>query len=255
MLDKITSAITDIKNTKPLILCLTNVVTMDFMANSLLALGAAPIMSCEEKELEELIKISHAINLNIGTLESDFIRRCRVAAEIAKYQKKPIILDPVGAGASLIRTQSAQELMHFANVIRGNASEIMALIDTQISTAGVESTCTTTVAKHSANQLASTHNSTVVVSGEEDYITNGHQQESLMFGSSIMPMITGMGCTLTAVIAAFCAVRSDAFEAATLATAYFGICGNLTERKTKLPGSFRTTFIDTLHNANVEDIL
>lgn len=255
MRNAITAAVVDIKNSKPLILCLTNVVTMDFMANSLLALGAAPIMSCEEKELEELIKISHAINLNIGTLENDFIKRCLAAAEIAKHYKKPIILDPVGAGASLIRTQSAQELMQFANVIRGNASEIMALVDTQTNTAGVESIHTTARAKDSANQLATTLHATVVVSGEEDFITNGDQQESLVYGSSIMPMITGMGCTLTAVIAAFCAVQPNAFLAATLATAYFGICGSLTERKTKLPGAFRSLFIDTLYNANVEEIL
>lgn len=255
MLNTLTGAISDIKHSKPLILCLTNVVTMDFMANSLLALGAAPIMSCEDTELEELIKISHAINLNIGTLDHSFINRCRQAANIANHYKKPIILDPVGAGASLIRTQSARELMRFANVIRGNASEIMALVDNQINTAGVESTQTTTLAKDSANQLANSLKATVVVSGEEDFVTNGDQQESLTYGSSIMPMITGMGCTLTAVIAAFCAVQPDSFLAATLATTYFGICGNLTARKTQLPGTFRTLFIDTLHNANLEEIL
>lgn len=254
MITTIGTALADIKKNKPLILCLTNVVTMDFMANSLLALGAAPIMSCDDSELDELIRMSQAVNLNIGTLDSAFIKRCKIATDIAKHHNKPIILDPVGAGASLSRTQSARELMAFANIIRGNASEIMALMDHHISTTGVESTHATSLAKESANRLATELNCTVIVSGEEDYITNGRQQESFTFGSSIMPLITGMGCTLTAVVAAFRSVIPDSFRAAHLATAYFGMCGTLTERQTKSPGSFRSAFIDTLYATNLESL-
>ncbi len=252
MINAINHAITDIKKNKPLILCLTNTVTMDFMANSLLALGAAPIMSCDDSELEELILISSAINLNIGTLDNAFIARCTRASSIAKRYNKPIILDPVGAGASSSRTQSARQLMASADIIRGNASEVMALVEHPISTAGVESSHSTSAAKASANRLATELNCAVIVSGEEDYVTDGRQQQSLTFGSSIMPLVTGMGCTLTAVVAAFRAVIPDSFNAAYLATAYFGLCGTLTGRKTNSPGSFRSTFIDTLYNTDLE---
>lgn len=244
----IRAAKADIKTRKPIILCLTNFVTMDFMANSLLALGAAPIMSCDDRELEELITISNAVNLNIGTLDAAFISRCKKAAEMAKRHHKPVILDPVGAGASHIRTQSARELMPFADIIRGNASEIMALLDTKVNSAGVESTQTTATARDSADKLARNLKNTVIVSGKEDYITDGLRHESLHFGSPLMPLVTGMGCTLTAVVAAFRAVVSDSFDATRLATAYYGLCGSFAEQKAATPGAFRTAFIDTLYH-------
>ena len=247
MMNLIHSAKANIKQHKPIILCLTNYVTMDFMANSLLALGAAPIMSCDDTELEELINISHAINLNMGTLDGAFISRCQTAVKIAQQNNKPIILDPVGAGASHIRTQSAKTLMPFADIIRGNASEIMALADMQTQTAGVESTQTTHMAKESADLLAKQLHNTVIVSGKEDYVTDGQRQETLQFGSSLMPFITGMGCTLTAVVAAFRAIQADSYDAARFATAFFGLCGNIAEQKAKAPGSFRTAFIDALY--------
>ena len=231
-----------LRETKPLVLCLTNYVTMDFMANSLLALGAAPIMSCDDRELEELIQMSHAININMGTLNAEFIDRCK------KVTGKPVILDPVGAGASFIRTKSARELMVSADIIRGNASEIMALLENENKTLGVESMHQVNDAKISANKLAEMLKCTVVVSGEEDFITDGIQLKSLMFGSPVMPLVTGMGCALTAVIAAFRAVIPNSFEAASLATAYFGMCGSAVHEKINKPGSFRTAFIDELYS-------
>ena len=252
MKNEIQVALTQLRNTKPVILCLTNHVTMDFMANSLLALGASPIMSSCDSELECLINISHAVTINIGTFDSAFITRCMQAIELCRRYNKPIILDPVGAGASLSRTEHARALMGSANIIRGNASEIMALMNTLIHTAGVETTQSTQAAKQSASTLATELNCTVAVSGPEDYITNGQQESSLTFGSEIMPLITGMGCTLTAVIAAFRAVIQEPFHAARLATAYFGLCGQLAEYKTTLPGSFRTEFINELYKADFE---
>ncbi len=240
----------EIKKNKPLVLNLTNLVTMDFMANTLLALGAAPIMSVCDEELEELVSISHAINLNIGTLDNLFITRCHEVVKLAKSYKKPVILDPVGAGCSAIRTNTAQELMVHADIIRGNASEILALEKINSETLGVESRHSTLEAKDAARHLAQKLKCVVVVSGEVDFITDGAQETEIHFGSAIMPLITGMGCTLTAVIAAFRGVLSDAFASAKLATLYFGLCGTLTEKQTNLPGSFRTTFIDNIYNTD-----
>ncbi len=254
MINQLKTKISDLRKSKPLVLCLTNYVTMDFMANSLLALGAAPIMSVCDAEIEELIKIAHVININIGTLNDESIARYYKAAKFAKQYHKPLILDPVGAGASMIRTKCARELMKDADIIRGNASEIMALLDDHSKTLGVESLNPTSQAKDQANILANKFNCTVVISGAEDFITDGKRQESLKFGSPLMPFITGMGCTLTAVIAAFRATINDSFEAAKYATSYFGLCGNLANIKADKPATFRSAFIDELYAADTESI-
>lgn len=250
MIHELQSTLTQLRQTKPIVLCLTNYVTMDFMANSLLALGAAPIMSCDDSEFSDLIQICHSIYINIGTLDTAFMSRCFKAVSIAKRYNKPIILDPVGSGASQLRTQNACELMPSANLIRGNASEIMSLINHDNKTAGVESNHSTHDAKSSAQEVSSLHHCTVIVSGKEDFITDGKQHTTLSFGSPMMPLVTGMGCTLTAVIAAFRSVIQDSFNAATFATAYFGLCGNLAEAKASQPGSFRTAFINELYAAD-----
>jgi len=252
MIKNIQASLSILRQQKPLILCLTNYVTMDFMANSLLALGALPLMSSCDDELEELIQISHAVMINIGTLDSPFLERCLKAAGIAKSHHKPLILDPVGSGASKLRTNGARTLMKHAQIIRGNASEITSLINEQTKTQGVESLLPTEQAKNTAKQLAHLLDCTVVVSGEEDYITDGQQQASLQDGSPMMPLITGMGCTLTAVIAAFQAIIPDSYLAAKQATAYFGLCGSLAQQKAKAPGFFRTAFIDELYHANLK---
>lgn len=254
MLYELEKTLLQLRELKPLILCLTNHVTMDFMANSLLSLGAAPIMSEEERELEELIHICQAININIGTLDEAFIRRTELTIRFAKQAHKPIVLDPVGAGATKIRTTTARLLLESADIIRGNASEIMALDDLSAQTLGVESTRPVSHATESAIRLAKQYQCTVVVSGEIDFVTDGEQNIHLAYGSRLMPLVTGMGCTLTAVIAAFRATTPLAFKAAHLATAYFGLCGALAEQKSSYPGSFRTSFIDELYRANITDM-
>lgn len=250
MLHDLEQAVTQLRLTKPLVLCLTNYVTMDFMANCLLSLGAAPIMTQDERELDELVRICHAVNLNIGTLDAAFIERANLVTALAQKYNKPIILDPVGAGATHIRTSASRSLMTSASILRGNASEILALFDNINKTLGVEATHQVSDATHGAIMLARVHQCTVVVSGERDFVTDGQQEEHLAFGSPLMPLVTGMGCTLTAVIAAFKAVIVDAYEAARLATAYYSLCGSLAAKKTDKPGSFRTLFIDALFAAD-----
>ncbi|CAM2795527.1 hydroxyethylthiazole kinase [Legionella steigerwaltii] len=245
MLDQIQSTITLLKKQKPLILCLTNYVTMDFMANSLLALGAAPLMSESREEIEELANLSQAIYVNIGTVDDVFMEKALFAAQVANSIGKPLILDPVGAGASKLRTSSAMKLLPYAQVIRGNASEILSLAGSNGTTKGVESADTVTTAIQSAQLLAQSQK-TVVISGPEDFITNGIENKILPFGSSFMPLITGMGCTMTAVLSAFIACHSDYFQATIQATAYFGLCGQLAHKQANAPASFKQAFIDNL---------
>lgn len=254
MLERLEATIRRLRSTKPLVLNLTNYVTMDFMANSLLALGAPPMMTVCHEELEELILITGSINLNIGTLNQGFIERCHRVIEIATRYKKPIILDPVGAGASQIRTQLANQLIPHAAIVRGNASEIMALAHHNNQTLGVETTHTPFEAKTAALQLAKQYKCTMVVSGPVDLITDGTNEIQIPYGSALMPLVTGMGCTLTAIIAAFRGIASNSFEASHLATLYVGLCGQLAAQHALHPASFRTAFIDTLHEANIEKL-
>lgn len=240
-----------LRQRKPLILNLTNTVTMDFMANALLALGAAPLMCTSDSELEELICISNCLNINIGTLDEAFIARAQKAVKLAKHHHKPIILDPVGAGASKLRTESAKTLLAYVDIVRGNASEIIALKNMASNTHGVESRHTTYDAKDIAREIAKHYQCTVVVSGAIDFITNGPKENENIWGSPLMALVTGMGCTLTASIAAFKSIVSDSFESAQLATYYFGFCGQLAAERVNTPGAFRTAFIDELYQADL----
>lgn len=250
MLDSIQRTFTHLKQIKPLVLCLTNYVTMDFMANSLLALGAAPLMSESKDEIEELVTISQAVYINIGTLNSSFMERALLAAQIANTLNKPVILDPVGAGASKLRTQAAIQLLPLADIIRGNASEIIALAGAQGTTKGVEASDSVSAAIHSAHLLAQKHHKVIVISGKDDFVTNGKQEQILTYGSDLMPLITGMGCTMAAVLSAFIACEANYFQAAVQSTAFFGLCGQLAHHQTQVPGSFREAFINNLFAPN-----
>ena len=247
MLNKIEKHLSAIKEVKPLILNLTNYVTMDLIANSLLALGAAPLMSVCDNEIEELIKLAHAITINLGTLDINFISRCKMAARLSKQYNKPLILDPTGAGASVIRTQTARQLMVHADIVRGNASEIISILDNTGKTLGVESCDSVEHAKQAAKQLAIHYQCTVVVSGDKDFITDGTQETVVPYGTPLMSLVTGMGCTQAAVIAAFASINSSSFESAVSAAQFFGICGHLAAMETGFPGSFRQIFIDKLY--------
>lgn len=233
-------------NAKPVVLNLTNSVTQDYMANVLLALGAAPVMSSSIDEVAELVSISGAINVNIGTLDNQFINIAKHAAKDANAKNKPVILDPVGAGASQIRTNTAIELSPYAKIIRGNSSEIMALVRDDIVTNGVESSRQSKDAIESARSLANKHKSIIAISGEIDYIIGIDRISENSFGTELMTRVTGMGCALGAVIAAFAAVEPDYFLATTIAIAFYTLVAVYARRRADKPAKFRTEFIDSL---------
>ena len=249
MIDQIELNIKNLREKRPLVLNLTNNVTMDFIANVLLAIGSAPIITQCDDELEELIIMASSISINIGTLDKAFILRCNKALALAKKYNKPVILDPVGAGASAIRTKTAKTYIKHTNIIKGNASEIIAL-DKNSRTLGVESIHSTDQAKDIASLLASQYNCVVIVSGPKDFITDGKREVEISFGSPLMQFVTGMGCSLAAAVSAFRSVIDDPFESAKIATTYFGICGQLAAINHNSPSSFKTDFLDQLYKAD-----
>ena len=234
---------------QPLILCLTNYVTMQFTANCLLSLGAAPLMSESVEEIEELVSISHALYINIGTLNETFVHLTRTAIKHAQSLNIPIVLDPVGAGASNLRTSIAKEFASYAHVIRGNASEIMALCGEDCAPCGTESRHLVSDAQSLAVTLAKSLSAIVIISGKQDFITDGQEAFYQNDGNEIMSQITGMGCSLTAVIAAFCASNSAYYQASTEAISTFNKAGSDAAINSNGPGSFKSQFIDALYNS------
>ena len=248
MYTQINNLVTRIKNNNPLILNITNHVTMDFIANGLLCLGASPIMTLAKQELDDLLKISNGVVMNMGTLDDAFIDLCKTVCHAANRLGKPITLDPVGAGASQYRTQTCLDLLECFNVsiIRGNASEIMALSGTGHHTKGVDASIATQYAIESGQSLASHYDLVVAISGPTDAVIEANQVQLSERGSPLMPMVTGSGCLLSAVISAFDAVHDNRYEAVSAAVNFYGVCGEIAAEKANGPGSFKPYFLDAL---------
>ncbi|MGL4367855.1 MAG: hydroxyethylthiazole kinase [Brevinemataceae bacterium] len=237
---------------KPLILNLVNYVSMQWIADILLALGASPVMSMNYEDSLELLENADALNINIGTLDPYFnTLTTRIA--IRNNKNKPTILDPAGAGASSLRTNTVISLLPLVNVLRGNGSEILSLDSSTRNTKGVDSSIPASKACSTATAVAQKYNITVTISGAEDFIINNKYISSIECGHPIMSQITGMGCVLSAVTAAFCAVEHDFFIASQLAAVYVGCCGELAAQQSSL-GTFKNYFIDQIHTPNYDYI-
>lgn len=248
MYELIQEQIQHIKKQSPLVVNITNHVTMNVVANGLLSLGASPIMTLAIEEIQDLMNIADAIVINMGTLNAPFIDLCHQVCVTANQCNKPIIFDPVGAGASMYRTKTCLDLLEryqFA-VIRGNASEIMALAGTGQQTKGVDSSSTTAYAIDSAQNLVTKHQLLVAVSGKTDAVVNRHQTQYFDRGHPMMPKMTGSGCLLTALIGAFIAVHHHPQEAVSAAMLFYGVCGEIAAGKSNGPGTFATHFLDVL---------
>ncbi|GAB3252537.1 hydroxyethylthiazole kinase [Larkinella harenae] len=240
----------------PLIHNITNFVVMNNTANALLALGASPAMVHAPEETEDFVSISNALVVNIGTLDATFVAGMKLAMRRAKDLGKPVIFDPVGVGATAFRNQVSQELLSLAApaIIRGNASEIMALAGLNAQTKGVDSTVGSEAAVEAAKRLSNVWGSVVVVSGAIDYIIRGEQVATVANGHPLMTKVTGMGCTATALIGAFAAVNPDYFRAATHAMTVMGIAGERAVQKQAAPGSLQVNFLDALYQLTEADL-
>lgn len=248
MFDEVFSLVQAVKNTRPLILNITNFVTMGWVANGLLSLGASPIMTNSIEEIEELVQISQGVVLNIGTLDDDFLKLGYVACKVANDLHKPLILDPVGAGASRFRTHSCLSLLEQFqfSIIRGNASEIMALAHQTSATKGVDSSDHSKDAIEAGLFLSSTYKLTIAITGSTDIVITDAKIDKLTRGDERMTKITGTGCLLTAVVAAFHTLSQSAHHATRAALLFYGITGEIAAYKSHGSGSFQTHFLDAL---------
>ncbi|ASD30387.1 hydroxyethylthiazole kinase [Chlamydia abortus] len=249
MLERMQEALQRLRKERPVILNTTNYVSMDFLANCFLAIGASPIMSVSDLELEELIELSSAVYINIGTLDHLFIQRAYRTVDLAVRQNKPVIFDPVAAGATKIRTEVSHHLLAHATIVRGNASEILSFGDVTMKTRGVDSTHSTQDAKDVATALAKEClcGCAIAVSGAIDFITDGQRHTTVELGDPFMSYVVGMGCSLTGVFAAFRSVIDDSFEATKLGIEYFTLCGMLARERCEGPGLFKAYLLDELY--------
>lgn len=240
-----------IKEQSPLIHNITNFVVMNNTANALLALGASPVMAHAKEEVSEMTSLASALVLNMGTLSPLWIDAMVLAGKTASDKGTPIVLDPVGVGATSYRTQSCKQLIKECKptIIRGNASEIRALIELDVSTKGVDSTDSSESAVDSAKKLALQTGAIVSVSGEVDYITDGIEVNEVVGGDALMELVTGMGCTASALTAAFIAVNPDKLTAATHAMELMSRLGSYAAKQANGPGTLQLHFIDSLYRA------
>jgi hydroxyethylthiazole kinase len=200
--------------------------------------------------MEEMVSIAGALVLNIGTLDENWLESMKVAGVAASRRGIPIVLDPVGAGATRARTAASLELIELCHptVIRGNASEIMALVDAGVKSKGVDSSAQSSDAVEAARKLAEETGAVVVISGATDYITDGSVVHTVDGGDEIMTAVTGMGCTSTALVGAFAAVVKEPLVAATAAMAVMSLAGERAAVQSRGNGSMQINFLDELYN-------
>ncbi len=249
-------SIEEIRKQAPVVHNITNYVAMNNSANALLALGASPVMAHAEDEMEEMVGIAAALVINIGTLSEAWISSMFEAAHQARIKGIPIVLDPVGAGATSYRTQTARELISSEppSVIRGNASEIMALFDNKAKTRGVDSAANSGDALAIAKKISAESNCVVCVSGQTDYVVGCDKVIKIHNGHPLMTRVTGLGCTASALCGAFVAVEKDAHVAVAQAMAVMGIAGEMAAQRAAGPGSLQMHFLDILYGLEQEDI-
>lgn len=252
-----TKLIADLKLVRekaPLVHSITNYVVMNSTANALLAIGASPVMAHAIEEVEDMVAVALSLVINMGTLSEKWVESMLLAGNAAREKGIPVVFDPVGAGATPYRNRVAASIISVCkpSIIRGNASEIMLLAKGTTSTKGVDSTISSNSALDAGTRLARETGAIVVISGKEDFITDGKIVRSVRNGSALMSKVTGMGCTASAIVGAFAAVNSDLVEAATHAMTVMGVAGELAAQKAEGPGTMQLYFLDALYNLTPE---
>lgn len=242
--------LTAIREHKPLVHHITNMVVMNDTANITLGIGALPVMAHALEEVAEMTGIASALVLNIGTLTPAQVEAMLHAGKRANERQIPIVLDPVGAGATRLRTESALRLLSELSIttLRGNASEIGALVGVTGETRGVESISLAADTATVARQAAQTFHCTVAITGVHDLITDGTRLAQVNNGHPLLGTITGSGCMATSLVGAFLAVEPDAYLATSSALVAMGIAGELAATRAQGPGTFRSHLLDAIAN-------
>jgi hydroxyethylthiazole kinase len=247
-----------VRSANPLVHNITNVVVTNFTANGLLAMGASPVMAYAPEEAGEMAGVAGALVLNIGTLDEAVVESMLIAGKAANERNVPVVLDPVGAGATAYRTRTARKLIEELNiaVVRGNAAEIANIAGRNWDIKGVDGGQGEGDMAELAIMAAKQFNSVVVITGKEDVVTDGKRVYIIKNGHSLLTKVTGAGCLLSSVIGAFLAVENNHVSAAAAALAFYGVAA---ERAAGLaggegPGTFQVQLLNSLSFVSSKDI-
>ena len=246
-----------IRERKPLVHQITNYVVMNETANATLALGALPVMAHAVEEVEEMASVANALVLNIGTLSRHWIEAMLLAAKAANRARVPVVLDPVGAGATRLRTETAKRILDESEiaVVRGNQAEVAALAGREAEIRGVESIGASEPSAELARAAAAQLGCVAAVTGPIDHVSDGTRTIAVSNGHPLLGTVTGTGCISTAITGCFLGVAPDRpLEAAAEALVAFGVAGEDAAEGAKGPGSFHVALYDALYNLDPETL-
>lgn len=250
----------EIRAVRPLVHCISNVVSANGCANLVLAVGASPIMACAAEEMADVTAASAATVLNTGTPDEGRFAACLLCGKAAERLGRPVVLDPVGVGASAWRLERVEMLLDAfpAAILRVNAGEARALIRRGGGERGVDSAVPIALEERmdAAAALARRRGAAVLLSGPEDLVTDGETAFSVSGGSGWMAKVTGTGCMLSALCGVFAAVEPDPLQAALLAAVFWKVCAGRAERAAgdRGPGSFYTALMDAAGTLTAQDL-
>lgn len=245
-----------IRERRPLIHSITNLVVMNETANAILCLGALPIMAHAKEEVEEMVGVAGALVLNIGTLEPDWVDAMELAGRRANELGIPVILDPVGAGATRLRTESSRRLIENVkiSIVRGNAAEVSTLAGLKAEIRGVES-IGSEMNEDVAKEFAASIGCTVAITGAVDIVSDGKRSAKIANGDVMLSRVVGTGCISNTIVASFAAVDSDPFTAAVGGLVAIGIAGELAaEIAPEKPGTFHVELYNALYALTPDQI-
>jgi hydroxyethylthiazole kinase len=243
------TSLRELRARRPLVHQITNYVVMNETANATLALGALPVMAHAPQEVEEMVGFAGALVLNIGTLSPHWVEAMLLAGRAANERGVPVVLDPVGAGATRYRTETARRLLDevHVSVLRGNAGEIATLVGVEAEVRGVESIEAGTDPRGLAARAGSSLAGAAAVTGAVDYVSDGERVVSVSNGHPLLGTVTGTGCMATAMIGCFHALDPiDPLGAASSGLAAFGVAAEIAAEAAQGPGSFHVALYDAL---------
>ncbi|KAB8140843.1 hydroxyethylthiazole kinase [Chloroflexia bacterium SDU3-3] len=251
------AALERLRSAHPLIHQITNFVVMNDSANMTLHFGGLPVMAHGIDEVEEMVAHAGALVLNLGTLTPDWVDAMERAGRRANELGVPVVLDPVGAGATSLRTSMARRLLDelHVTVLRGNAGEIAALVGAGGEVRGVESVGALADPQAVATRAAQAFRTTVAMTGRRDLICDGRRALAVENGHSWLPTLTGTGCMASAVAGCFAAVEPDALVAAAAALASYGLAAELAAEGARGPASFKLAFFDQAYHLTPAQVL
>jgi hydroxyethylthiazole kinase len=245
-----------VRQRRPMVHHITNSVVMNFTANVTLCIGAAPVMAPSIEESPEMVRYAGALLLNIGTLDPELVESMIAAGKVANEKGIPVILDPVGAGATRLRTESASRIVDelTISVVRGNAGEVLALAGAEGKVRGVDSMESLGDRKELVSAFASEMGWVIAVTGATDIVTDGRSTAVIENGHPLMGRVTGTGCAASTSVACFAASMDDSFEAALCGITVMGVAGEKAAELAAGPGTFVPHFLDCLSNLDTGTI-